>query len=187
MKGFTIPRKPNLLLIIKYKHMPTTILACSVKSDRRNYLIHSYPNSIQNCTSKYNTKHCITSIIYIVCRHERQLHPNFDAETRLEEQQISESDEKKEDFMFNYHQAKMMLGLIIMSFEDAVKEGDGECLFQLYKILLHIINLVSDDEESSATSASPLIQKQRKKHEKKRRLSVSTRARSIILGFWAVL
>lgn len=73
-----------------------------------------------------------------ICRHERQFHPNLRTESCLEEQQISEDNEKKEDFMFNYHQGKLMLGLIIMSFEDAVKEGDGERLFQLYKILLLI-------------------------------------------------
>ena len=40
--------------------------------------------------------------------------------------------------MFNYHQCKMTFGLLIMGFEDAVKEGDEQWLFETYKLLLLI-------------------------------------------------
>ena len=42
------------------------------------------------------------------------------------------------DFLFDYHQSKMVFGLIIMAFEDAVKEGDGQRVYDLYKLLLLI-------------------------------------------------
>lgn len=50
----------------------------------------------------------------------------------------SEEESGKEDHIFNYHQAKIIFGLILTDFNDAVKEGDGECLMHLYKIVLPI-------------------------------------------------
>lgn len=40
------------------------------------------------------------------------------------------------DYKFNYHSAKLTFGLILFEFNDAVKEGDGERLFKLYKLVL---------------------------------------------------
>jgi hypothetical protein len=67
-------------------------------------------------------------------RHERQFHPNGNFDAPPIEQEITTGFE--EDFMFNYHQAKLMFGLILMAFEDAVKEGDGQRLFEIYKLFL---------------------------------------------------
>lgn len=41
-----------------------------------------------------------------------------------------------EDYIFNYHQAKIAFGLVLFEFNDCIKEGDGERLFQLYKSAL---------------------------------------------------
>ena len=41
------------------------------------------------------------------------------------------------DYLYNYHSAKLTFGLILMmEFNDAVREGDGDRLFDLYKIAL---------------------------------------------------
>ena len=38
--------------------------------------------------------------------------------------------------MFNYHQAKLAFGLILFEMGDCIKEGDGERLFEIYKLAL---------------------------------------------------
>lgn len=70
-------------------------------------------------------------------RHERQFHSdhvNIDA-PQVEQDTAKEAEE---DFMFNYHQSKLMIGLILMLFEDAIREGDGQSLFEIYKLFLLI-------------------------------------------------
>lgn len=51
---------------------------------------------------------------------------------------MSESDvkESKEDFQFNYHKAKMRMGLLLADINDSIREGDGTRLINLYKIAL---------------------------------------------------
>ena len=72
-------------------------------------------------------------------RHERHIHPQFSVSdhSTMEEERKDETKDT-EDYMFNYHQSKLMFGLILKSFEDAVKEGDGHRLFEIYKLLLLI-------------------------------------------------
>ena len=38
--------------------------------------------------------------------------------------------------MYNYHSAKLTFGLILLEFNDAIKEGDGDRLFDIYKMAL---------------------------------------------------
>ncbi|XP_068753359.1 uncharacterized protein [Montipora capricornis] len=47
-----------------------------------------------------------------------------------------ESSCAKPDFKFNYHQNKLVFGLLLFDFNDAVREGDGERLFDIYKLAL---------------------------------------------------
>jgi len=63
-------------------------------------------------------------------RHEEQKH----GET-LPEDSITQ-EESQEDYKFNYHSAKLTFGLVLLEFNDAVKEGDGGRLFDLYKLAL---------------------------------------------------
>ena len=42
----------------------------------------------------------------------------------------------KDDHRYNYHSAKLTLGLILFEFSDSIKEGDGDRLFELYKLVL---------------------------------------------------
>lgn len=44
--------------------------------------------------------------------------------------------EECDDHLFNYHRSKLAFGLIMFEFNDAIKEGDGERLFELYKVCL---------------------------------------------------
>ena len=43
------------------------------------------------------------------------------------------NDEDKHDYKFNYHKAKIRFGLLLADINDAVKEGDGKRLLNLYK------------------------------------------------------
>ena len=45
-------------------------------------------------------------------------------------------EERQEDYKFNYHSAKLTFGLVLLEFNDAIKEGDGARLFELYKLAL---------------------------------------------------
>lgn len=47
-----------------------------------------------------------------------------------------ETDAAPEDYLYNYHRCKLAFGLILFEFNDAIKEGDGERLFDLYKMAL---------------------------------------------------
>ena len=77
----------------------------------------------------------VMSNLCCLFRHEHQSHPDFQpAETASKSSDVN----KDEDYLFNYHQAKMSFGLILMAFEDAVKEGDGQRLHELYRLMLLI-------------------------------------------------
>ena len=45
-------------------------------------------------------------------------------------------EKRQEDYKFNYHSAKLTFGLVLLEFNDAIKEGDGARLFELYKLAL---------------------------------------------------
>ena len=67
-------------------------------------------------------------------RHELQQHQ------KAFEDEASDGPPKdsNEDFLFNYHSAKLAFGFILFEFSDAIKEGDGHRLFNLYKLALLI-------------------------------------------------
>ncbi len=44
--------------------------------------------------------------------------------------------EDTEDYIYNYHRSKLAFGLLLFEFEDAVKEGDGDRLLNVYKFAL---------------------------------------------------
>ncbi len=41
-----------------------------------------------------------------------------------------------EDHTYNYHRSKLAFGLILFDYHDTIKEGDGERLFDIYKVCL---------------------------------------------------
>ena len=47
-------------------------------------------------------------------------------------------EEDLQDYIYNYHQGKLAFGLLLFEFEDAVKEGDGDRLLNVYKFALLI-------------------------------------------------
>ena len=57
-------------------------------------------------------------------------------ETITQESTPPEDKVTTQDYLYNYHSAKLTFGLILMEFNDAVREGDGDRLFDLYKIAL---------------------------------------------------
>lgn len=68
------------------------------------------------------------------CRHEQRLHPNIDIPDDITEEETKDS--RKSDHLYNYHCAKLKFGLILFAFNDAVKEGDGQRLHDIYKLAL---------------------------------------------------
>ena len=42
-----------------------------------------------------------------------------------------------EDNRYNYHKAKMRFGLLLTDINDAIREGDGERLLNLYKMAVN--------------------------------------------------
>ena len=42
----------------------------------------------------------------------------------------------QQDYIFNYHQAKLAFGLLLFEFSDCIHEGDGERLYDMYKLAL---------------------------------------------------
>jgi hypothetical protein len=78
---------------------------------------------------------------YIFCfffpffRHERQIHPSFSPSIPSSVEPAKEGT-PPEDYVYNYHRGKLAYGLILFEFNDAVKEGDGDRLFDVYKMAL---------------------------------------------------
>jgi len=66
---------------------------------------------------------------------ESKAHPNVTVEAQ-NPQAEENGGAAKEDFLFNYHQAKQAFGLILFKFGSAIKEGDGERLRDFYKVAL---------------------------------------------------
>lgn len=64
--------------------------------------------------------------------HEKG-HPEFSSLVTDDAATLTES---KEDHLYNYHRSKLVLGLTLMEFDDAIKEGDGKRLHDLYRFAL---------------------------------------------------
>ena len=106
-------------------HNTAKFLTLSLE-ERKNYKC----NKATKCVKINSLTLKIFSILLCLCRHEEQQHDQkLDAdETPLEE--------NKADHKFNYHSAKLAFGLVLFEFKDAVKEGDGDRLFDTYKLAL---------------------------------------------------
>ena len=70
-------------------------------------------------------------------RHEEKQHGECLA-SESDQESDKEPTSETADYKFNYHSLKLTFGLILMELTDAIREGDGERLFQLYKLLLLI-------------------------------------------------
>ena len=68
----------------------------------------------------------------LIPRHEKDAHENAPDMESVD----TEENSPPQDYLYNYHRAKLTYGLILFEFNDAVKEGDGERLFKLYKLAL---------------------------------------------------
>ena len=64
--------------------------------------------------------------------HEKG-HPEFSS---LVADDAATSPESKEEHLYNYHRSKLVLGLTLTEFDDAIKEGDGKSLHDLYRFAL---------------------------------------------------
>lgn len=69
--------------------------------------------------------------------HETKKHPSLIIEDGPQEDDNSKP-ESPDDNIYNYHKAKLSYGLVLLDFNDAIREGDGERVIYLYRILLLI-------------------------------------------------
>lgn len=68
-------------------------------------------------------------------RHIKKDHIDFvPASTEPTEFKLDKKDTN--DYKFNYHKSKMCFGLLLFDINDAIREGDGQRLVQLYKVAL---------------------------------------------------
>ena len=76
---------------------------------------------------------CIT----LLYRHESVQHPNLEiAISPPPEDQFSEESPSGNDSIYNYHNARLQIGMLFMDIVDAIKEGDGYRLVNCYKFVL---------------------------------------------------
>ena len=68
--------------------------------------------------------------------HEKDVHGVEGTSNATETQPTNDS--SKEDCLYNYHRCKLAFGLLLFEFNDAIKEGDGQRLYELYKFALLI-------------------------------------------------
>ncbi|KAJ7331118.1 Serine palmitoyltransferase 2 [Desmophyllum pertusum] len=68
-------------------------------------------------------------------RHESVQHPDVEIATNPEDQH-SEEPTSESDLIFNYHNARLQIGMLLVDIVDAIKEGDGYRLVNCYKFVL---------------------------------------------------
>ena len=69
-------------------------------------------------------------------RHEKKQHPDFEPEFHSAVVTSYSTTKKCEDYLYNYHQAKLAYHLLLFEFEDAIKEADGDRVHNVYKFAL---------------------------------------------------
>ncbi|CAB4028057.1 hypothetical protein AC249_AIPGENE16794 [Paramuricea clavata] len=67
-------------------------------------------------------------------KHEERTHGSVAAP--VNDTESVDDDCSEQDYLYNYHTAKLTYGLLLLEFNDAVKEGDGERLFKVYKLAM---------------------------------------------------
>ena len=73
-------------------------------------------------------------VIKILFRHEREFHS--DCSEHNAEPEKEDDKNPAQDYLYNYHRGKLAFGLILFEFNDAIKEGDGDRIFDIYKMAL---------------------------------------------------
>lgn len=87
-------------------------------------------------------------------RHQQKQHGIVLEETgdsSANDDRHSEDQNSKEDFKFNYHKAKMRFGLLLADINDAIKEGDGERIRNLYKVAVLLFKCYSHTKYAYST------------------------------------
>ena len=67
--------------------------------------------------------------------HQEQDKPlDYQKQSPTDDINTGEDGKDPNGYLYNYHQKKLAFALLLMSFDDAVKEGDGQRLFDIYKV-----------------------------------------------------
>ena len=67
-------------------------------------------------------------------RHEKRFHPQFEPPENITEEETKLPSDS--DHLYYYHCAKLKFGSILFPFNNAVQEGDGQRLHNIYKLAL---------------------------------------------------
>lgn len=87
-------------------------------------------------------------------RHQQKQHGIVLEETgdsSANDDRHSKDQKSKEDLKFNYHKAKMRFGLLLADINDAIKEGDGERIWNLYKVAVLLFKCYSHTKYAYST------------------------------------
>ena len=69
--------------------------------------------------------------------HQEQDKPlDYQKQSPIDDINTGEEGKDPNDNLYNDHRKKLAFGLLLMSFDDAVTEGDGQRLFDIYKVTL---------------------------------------------------
>jgi hypothetical protein len=82
------------------------------------------------------TIHAFTVKFLFSSRHEKAIHGRSFKEMTCDTIAPQADNKIKEDYIYNYHRGKLAFGLLLFEFNDAIKEGDGQRLYELYKLAL---------------------------------------------------
>ena len=73
-------------------------------------------------------------------RHEKQVHQEEHSHALGDEQELLNHEDNNannsNDNIYNYHNARLQCGLLVLNMKDAIKEGDGSRLVRCFKIVL---------------------------------------------------
>ena len=82
----------------------------------------------------FHCEYTLFSSIVFSHRREKRFHPQFEPPGDITEGETKLPSDS--DPLYNYHGAKLKFGLILFAFNDAVQEGDGQRLHDIYKLAL---------------------------------------------------
>ena len=87
----------------------------------------------------------VPKAISSICSHERSCHNPDETSPQTDAMPEQEEEDKSDDYVKNYHSARLTFGILMMLFSDSVKEGDSIGLLKFLKVallMLHSYNRV---------------------------------------------
>ncbi|KAJ7361941.1 hypothetical protein OS493_014588 [Desmophyllum pertusum] len=113
------------------------------EKDTRNSLAGYFKCPNVNCGLVFRTNATLK-------RHQQREHGVIEIVSQAVNSKEKEN-ESKEDYKFNYHKAKIRFGLLLADINDAIREGDGKRMLNLYKKALLLYKCYGHTKYSYST------------------------------------